>query len=363
MILSEVKVPAAAAVLSALDGKVRINMKKIVIRGRRKTEIIETPTPKAVKDWALVKIHAAPMCTEYKAYSSGDVNEYIGHEAAGEVVEIAQPCRVAVGDRVVVQPQYPCAECPLCLKGEYIHCQNIIDIEEFTGSTEGTATYAQYMLKPSWLLSKIPDNMNYDHAGMLCCGLGPTFGAMERMNVDALDTVLLTGMGPVGLGGVINCAYRGARVIVVVGNPYREKLAMELGAHAVIDPNDEDALEKIMALTNGIGADKSIDCAGDPSAQRLLIDATRRNGSVAFVGESDELTIKVSDDMIRKGLTLVGAWHYNLGDLPKIMQIVQHSGDLLDKLITHTFPMNRVKDAWELQITRQCGKVVLHPWQ
>ena len=118
-----------------------------------------------------------------------------------------------------------------------------------------------------------------------------------------------------------------------------------------------------MDLTNGIGADKSIDCAGAESAQRLLIDATRRNGSVSFVGESGELTIKVSDDMIRKGLTLGGAWHYNLAGAPKIMQIVQQSQDALDKLITHAFPMTQVKDAWELQITRQCGKVVLHPWE
>ena len=341
----------------------RENMKKIVIKGKHKAEIIEVPTPKPVKDWALVKIHAAPMCTEYKAYNSGEVNQYIGHEAAGEVVEIAQPCHVEVGDRVVVQPQYPCAKCPLCIKGEYIHCQNVIDIEEFTGSPEGTATYAQYILKPSWLLSKIPDSITFDHAGMLCCGLGPTFGAMERMNVDAFDTVLITGMGPVGLGGVINGVYRGSRVIAVVGNPYRAKLAKVLGAEMVIDPNDEMALEKIMDLTNGIGADKAIDCAGADSAQRLLIDATRRNGSVTFVGESDDLNIKVSDDMIRKGLTLIGAWHYNLEYVPKLMQIVQRSGDLLDKLITHTFPLNKVKDAWELQITRQCGKVVLHPWE
>jgi len=338
-------------------------MKKVVVRGKRNAELVEVPTPKAVKDWALVKIHAAPLCTEYKAYRDGEPGENLGHEAAGEVVEVARPGRVEVGDRVVVQPQYPCGECSLCVTGEYIHCQNIYDMEDFTGSPEGGATYAEYMLKPSWLLSKIPDDMSYDHAGMLCCGLGPTFGAMERMRVDAFDTVLITGMGPVGLGGVINGVYRGARVIAVVRNPYRANLAKDLGAETVVDPNDEDALEQIMDLTRGVGADKAIDCAGDASAQRLMIDATRRNGAAAFVGESGDLNVRVSDDMIRKGLTLVGAWHYNLGDVPKLMQIVRDSGEQLDIMITHSFPMSRVKDAWELQITRQCGKVVLHPWE
>jgi threonine dehydrogenase-like Zn-dependent dehydrogenase len=109
--------------------------------------------------------------------------------------------------------------------------------------------------------------------------------------------------------------------------------------------------------------DKAVDCAGDETAQRLMIDAARRNGSAAFVGESGDLNVRVSDDMIRKGLTLVGAWHYNLGDVAKLMQVASDSGAELDRMITHTFPMSRVEDAWELQITRQCGKVVLHPWE
>ena len=66
--------------------------------------------------------------------------------------------------------------------------------------------------------------------------------------------------------------------------------------------------------------------------------------------------------MIRKGISLHGAWHYNLGDTPLIMKIVRESAAKLDMLITHTFPMSNVKDAWELQLTGQCGKVVLHPW-
>jgi len=338
-------------------------MKKVVIRGERNAELVEVPTPKAVKDWALVKIVVAPLCTEYKAYRDGEPSECLGHEAAGEVVEVAQPGYVEVGDRVVVQPQYPCGECPLCVRGEYIHCQNLYDIEDFTGSCEGGATYAQYILKPSWLLTKIPDGVSYEHAGMICCGLGPTFGAMERMKVDAFDTVLITGMGPVGLGGVINGVFRGARVIAVVRNPYRADLAKQLGAEAVVNPNDEDALQQILDLTGGVGVDKAIDCAGAASAQRLMIDAMRRHGSAAFVGESGDLSIRVSDDMIRNGLTLHGIWHYNLGGVPKIMQVVRRSGDLLDKLITHTFPISRVEEAWELQITRQCGKVVLYPWK
>ncbi len=102
-------------------------MKQVFITDKRKCEIREVPVPHAKDDWALVKNYVAPMCTEYKQHASGQLNHPLGHEAAGEVVEVAQPGKVNIGDRVVVMPQFPCGKCNLCLVGEYIHCQNIID--------------------------------------------------------------------------------------------------------------------------------------------------------------------------------------------------------------------------------------------
>ena len=71
----------------------------------------------------------------------------------------------------------------------------------------------------------------------------------------------------------------------------------------------------------------------------------------------------VSDDMIRKGLTLHGVWHWNLPDAPQMMQLIRESGDKLAKQITHTFPMSQVREAWELQLTGNCGKIILKPWE
>jgi L-iditol 2-dehydrogenase len=337
-------------------------MKIVKIAGAHKAELIDVPDPKAKGEFAVVKILSSPMCTEYKNFRDGQISQSIGHEAAGEVVDLAQAGPVKVGERVVVMPQLPCGTCPLCLKGEYIHCQNCLDLAKVADYPHGNGTYAQYMLKHDWLLVPIPDNMSIDHAAMACCGLGPTFGAMQLMEVDSFDTVLITGMGPVGLGGVINAVYRGARVIAVSRTPYRANLAKQLGADVVINPDDKDTVEQIMDLTDGRGADKAVECSGVPARMRLLIDGVRRKGQIAFVGEAGDLTIKVSDDMIRKGLTLHGAWHYNLADTPRIMRIIADSADKLDKLITHTFPMSKVHDAFKLQLTAKCGKVVLHPW-
>jgi L-iditol 2-dehydrogenase len=185
---------------------------------------------------------------------------------------------------------------------------------------------------------------------------------MEAMRVDRFDTVLITGMGPVGLGGVINGVHRGARVIAVESHPYRQALARKLGAAEVLDPTASGIRERIAELTGGVGADKCIDCSGAAEAQRLLIETVRRRGEVSFVGEGGEVPVKVSDDLIRKGIVLRGVWHYRLPDYPKLARIIVDCRDKLSTLITHTFPMERVAEAWELQLAGNCGKVILHPW-
>jgi L-iditol 2-dehydrogenase len=338
-------------------------MQKAVILGERQAALKEVPDPHAKEDWALVKVHVAPMCTEYKIWQSGRPNEYLGHEAAGEVVAVAQPGRVQVGDRVVVMPLYACGQCALCVAGDYIHCQSAPPVETFLGTREGTATYAQYLLKPDWLLPKIPESVSYELASLACCALGPSFGALDAMGVDAFDTVLITGAGPVGLGAVVNAKYRGARAIVVESIPYRAQYAQRLGADLVLDPNDNHNLDAIRDLTAGLGVDKALDCSGVVAAQRLCIDATRRKGQVTFIGEcNDDLAIRASPDMIRKGLTIRGSWHYNLSLFPKIMQVIQRS-PLAAQLISHVLPMSNVQEAFELSASHQTAKVLLKPWE
>lgn len=337
-------------------------MKQAVIAGVRHAAAVEVPEPQPVKHWALVKVHAAPLCTEFKGYAAGHANRALGHEACGEVVAVAQPGRVQVGDRVAVMPMLPCGLCRFCLAGDYIHCQNQADYKAFTGGQEFTGTMVQYLLKPDWLLPALPAEVSYDHGAMACCGLGPTFGAMQRLAVDSFDTVLIAGLGPVGLGGVINGRFRGSRVIGVDSNAYRAALARELGAAAVLDPTDPAVLTQLRELTGGQGVDKAIDCAGTTAARRLCIDGTRRLGQIAFVGEGAEFPVHGSNDLIRKGLTLHGSWHFRMGDMPQIMAVIQRCGAALDRLITHRFPIDRIADAFELQLTGQCGKVLLKPW-
>jgi threonine dehydrogenase-like Zn-dependent dehydrogenase len=338
-------------------------MKKVVIRGERQAELVDVPEPEPREDWVVVKNTVVPMCTEYKAWLRGAPNSNLGHEAVGEVVAVAQPGPVAVGDRVVVMPLYPCGTCDYCRAGDYIYCQNQHSRDAFPGSKEGSATYAQYMLKPAWLLPPIPDGMSDEMAALSLCALAPSFGAMDTMQVDAFDTLLITGAGPVGLGAVVNAKYRGARVILVEGIPYRQEYARKLGADVVIDPADPNALAQVLDLTReGRGVDKALDCSGVVAAERFCIDATRRLGQVTFIGEcNDELTLRVSPDLIRKGLTVRGSWHYNLNLVPKIMQVIQES-PVADQIVSHRFAMSEVQDALALSASHQCAKILLDPW-
>ena len=79
-------------------------MKAVAITGIRQAELIDLPEPQAKDNWVVVKVHTAPMCTEYKAWLAGAPTQTLGHEAVGEVVEVAQPGKLRVGDRVVVMP-------------------------------------------------------------------------------------------------------------------------------------------------------------------------------------------------------------------------------------------------------------------
>jgi threonine dehydrogenase-like Zn-dependent dehydrogenase len=218
------------------------------------------------------------------------------------------------------------------------------------------------MLKQEWLLVPIPSDLSYKYASLILCGLGPSFGALKLMQVRPFSTVLITGLGPVGLGGVINATSMGARVIGVARNPYRSRLAIAIGADAVIDPTDPRARSHILDLTAGRGVDLALETSGALLYQRLAIDATRRKGEVTFLAEGQELPIHVDRDLVQKGLTVRGSLDINRQHTDELLGIIRSSGKILDQYVTHQFPLSRIGEAWKLQSSGDCGKVLIDPW-
>jgi threonine dehydrogenase-like Zn-dependent dehydrogenase len=355
-------------------------MKVAKITEPYKFELVNQPDPRAKDEWVVVKVLSAPMCSEHRSFKAGLKPSYLGHEAAGEVVEVDRSAKVKVGDRVAVPPSANlCGTCEYCRSGDVLFCQNnvdhirkVINFDE-DGNSEAinaSGTWAQYMLKEDWMLTPIPREVSIDHGSMMCCGLGPSFGAMQRIELDEGETVLVIGAGAVGLGAVVNATHRRAHAIALEPHPYRRRLASDLGAMAVLDPTREGALEQIMDLTKGRGVDAAIDCSSNnPAGLQLALDALRRQGKLALLGgqyfnkDKDYIKLAVEPNFIFKGLTLCGAWMYNIYDAPKLMQVIRDCGPLLDKQITHRLPMSRTPDAFELQSRGECGKIVLHPWE
>jgi L-iditol 2-dehydrogenase len=161
-----------------------------------------------------------------------------------------------------------------------------------------------------------------------------------------------------GLGAVVCATVRGARVIGIESNPYRARLAQDLGAESVVDPTDPDALNQIRSLTRG-GADKSVEASSHPDAPGFLLQATRIGGQMTSIGWGGPVNMR---DVVARGVGVFGQWHWNhLQDAAAMFDTIRRASPLLERLISHRFPMSQVQDAWELQLTGQCGKVVLTP--
>lgn len=336
-------------------------MKVVAITPPGQADLMEVADPTPADNYCLIKITAAPMCTEFRGLATAKPTHSMGHEAAGVIVDVGPRASLAKGDRVVVMPQNPCGKCHLCLAGDYIHCQNPRKWQDICGYDEGRATFAQYCIQQDWLCWPVPDDVSDEHASLACCGLGPTFNACRQLGVTGDDTVIVSGLGPVGLGGVINATHLGARVIGLDVNPYRLGLAKELGAAETIDPTTEGALEKIRALTGGIGADKVIETANSVASVEFGAEAVRRKGKIAFVSWAGELTVRT---IVAKGLSVYGAWHWNHQIHGRAMAgVLAANAAKFDRMITHRFGMSQIAEAFACQQSGQCGKVILDPWK
>jgi threonine dehydrogenase-like Zn-dependent dehydrogenase len=174
-----------------------------------------------------------------------------------------------------------------------------------------------------------------------------------------LDTVLVSGCGPVGLGAVINATARGARVIALEPTAFRRKLAERLGAAITVDPTEPDAIEQIRELTAGRGADCAVETSGAPGAPALLARATRVRGRIAIVAWGNEVTFP---PLVPLGQEIHGCWHWNHQRYAEAMwRTLRSAQSTVDDMVTHELPLEQADRAMDLQDTGECGKVYLLP--
>ncbi len=328
----------------------------VVVVGGRKAWLSEAPVPEPRGNEVVVKIHASPVCgSNMGAFFAEGEHVNVGHEAAGEVVAVAGSQRLQVGDRVVLAPLNACGVCPDCLAGDVIFC---------THRPENFGYFAQYTRVADVVCAKIPPDIDYVHAALLGCGLGPAYEALSRLQVNGFDTLVVTGLGPVGLGATALATFLGARVIAIDPEPYRRQLATALGADLTLDGADAELAAQVRAAVGERGISKGLDCSGKESAERLLIELAGIRGAIALVGENGgPIPISPSNDFIRKGLSVFGCWHMNVLETPQLFAFLRRAPEKADLLISHRFGFSQLQQAFDTFASRQSAKVILLPWE
>jgi len=354
------------------------------------TRLVEKPFPRCGPGFVVVETAIAPVCNEARIYRDHqfewhDGPEHLGHEGVGTVVEVAAGSRFAPGDRVIVFQGNCCQECFVCTRGlSPTHCLGIpyeghdegmapqdvtaglLGIERVNDSESGGFAMARYRLAPEHMVVRLPDDLSFQHAAAGNCALGCTFTAAEEVGLKAGDLVLVAGIGFIGLGAVANALYRGATVVALGRNDYRMDLCREMGVHAVVDPGDPGWLGQVHAMAGGRqGVDVAFECSGVPYYLDRCLAGLRRYGKLFSLGHdgSQRYSLSVLDDLVDRHVTWMGGHDVRIRDREALLAML---GDpdtqrRIDVLTTHTFPMSRAAEAFEVALSKRCGKVHLLP--
>src|SRR5690242_4725202 len=134
-------------------------MLRVAVTGPRRAELVEAPLPSLRPGDVLVRVEAAPLCTEHRGFVAGQPSDELGHEAAGVVVDAAPPAPAAlVGRRVVAMPLDACGKCALCRAGSHVHCARSLAVPD--------AALAQYVRKRAELVLPLPDDVGFEHGAL-----------------------------------------------------------------------------------------------------------------------------------------------------------------------------------------------------
>jgi threonine dehydrogenase-like Zn-dependent dehydrogenase len=341
-------------------------MTGVILPGERRTEFREVPVPEPSHGQALLRMKASSLCGSdlraiYRPKDQGHGPEaykgvIAGHEPCG-VVESVGPDVVdfAPGDRVVVYHIAGCGLCRQCRMGYMIGCTSP---RRAAYGWQRDGGHAPFLLADIHTLVRLPDELTYLDGAMVACGLGTSFAATIRADVSGRDVVLVTGLGPVGLGTAMLCRAMGARVIGVEAVPERRALAERLGFPQTIAP-DEAAAAHIRDLTEGHGVEVAIECSGNAEARRLCLDAARDWGRIVFVGEGGTVAFEPSPLLIHKQLTLHGSWVCSLSQMETLVELLVRWGLRAEEMVTHQFSLEQATEAYETFDTGTTGKVAI----
>src|SRR6059058_2923929 len=324
----------------------------------------------------LVRLEACGVChTDLYTASGADPSGYspcvLGHEGAGVVEKVGEGVNsLAPGDHVVTLFQPQCNECVNCRSGKTNVCIGIREQQNQGYLPDGTtrlsrdgepirhfmgcSTFAEYTVMPEVALAKVSPEAPLDRCALFACGLSTGLGAaMYRAQVEPGSTCVVFGAGMVGLGAVAGCRLQGAqRIICVDLSEERLELARGQGATDTLQ-GGPDAVEQIVEMTGGFGADYTFEATGNVAVMRQAVESARMGWGLATVcgvaGKGE--TLDVVPRFLITGRRVAGSSFGGVKGRDQVPQLVERwlAGDIdVGPFVSHKLTLDEVNRGFEL---------------
>ena len=336
----------------------------------------------------LVEIKATGIChTDYYTLSGADPEgifpAILGHEGAGIVLDTGPGVTSVKRDDHVIPLYTPeCRQCKFCLSRRTNLCQAIratqgrglmpdatsrfsIDGQQLFHYM-GTSTFSNYIVVPEIALAKIREDAPFDKACYIGCGVTTGVGAVVfSAKVQAGANVVVFGLGGIGLNVIQGARMVGADKIIGVDlNPAREEMARRFGMTHFVNPSQvENVVDAIVQLTDG-GADYSFECIGNVKTMRQALECCHKGWGQSIIIGVAEAGAEISTRPFQlvtgrewKGSAFGGA--RGRTDVPKIVDWYMDNKINIDDLITHTLPLERINEGFDLMKSGQSIRSVV----
>ena len=344
------------------------NMQAAFLPGSDKVELRTRPIPLPAHGEVLLRVKASTICGSdirciYHEHLGKGPEGYqgviAGHEPSGQIVEAGPGCRrFGVGDRVIVYHISGCGVCNDCRRGYMISCTSKKYRRAYGWQRDGGM--ADYMMAEEKDLIALPDELSFADGAQVACGFGTVYEALEKIGINGNHSVLITGLGPLGLAAAALCRKLGAQTIIGIDIvPERLELARSLRLCDFALGAGSDNVTEVRDLTHSYGVERAVDCSANKTARATAIRATRKWGKIALVGEGGTVEFNPSPDIIHDQKTIYGSWVTTTWLMDELVErLVRwdlHPADI----ITHRFGLQSAADAYALMASGKCGKVAV----
>ena len=351
-------------------------MKANVFHGKNDIRVEEVERPYAAVGEAVIRVTLTTICGTDLHILRGEYpvkpGLIIGHEPVGVIEELgAGVSGYAIGDRVLVGAITPCGQCRACLSGQLSQCGHGEGYEAIGGWRFGNTingAQAEYLRVPSAQanLAKIPDELSDEQVVLLADIASTGFSGAESGQIRIGDSVVVFAQGPIGLCATAGAKLMGATLIIGVdGDETRLAMAKRMGADIALDYRAVDVVAEVKRLTGG-GADVCIEALGTQQTFESALRSLRPGGTLSSLGvysgkleiPYDAFAAGLADNRIVTTLCPGGKER-----MRRLMEVVRSGRVDLTPLLTHTFPLEKITDAYELFGSRGDGvlKVAIKP--